>query len=169
MNKLAVNREYFVRHAFVALLMAGLGCWFGYDGFAGYPNSDPAALYESIEGAPPQEGTDLEAFKRQKIQSQIGFMSLCFVASVWIVLGLLASARFRFEWDENGFVAGGRRFSYGDIVSADRSQWAKKQILFLRLGKQVVKLDAWHHRGVKEFEELLGKIENGKTRWEKIP
>ena len=157
MTKLAINREYFVRHAFVAALLIGLGCWFGYDGFVRYPDTAAAALYESIEGAPPTEGIDLDAFKKQKTQSQIGFMALCIAGSAWIALGLLASARFRFEWDESGFVAGGRKYGYGDIRSVDRSKWAKKQIMVLRLENESVKLDAWHHSGVREFEAHLAK------------
>ena len=33
MTVLKLNREFFLRHLGVALLMFGLGCWFGYDGY----------------------------------------------------------------------------------------------------------------------------------------
>jgi hypothetical protein len=38
MTKLKVNPEFFRRHLFVTVLMAGLGAWFAYDGYVKYPS-----------------------------------------------------------------------------------------------------------------------------------
>ena len=148
--------EFFYRHLAVCILMLGMGCWFGYDGFVAYPNTPAAELYEKIEKSKPPEGFQLEPFKRQKIQSQYGFTALCLLASVLIGLNLASVASFRFEFDDSGFVWRGKKFPLSDIKSVDRSQWKKKGIVKLLLvdGSRVT-LDAWHHVGVKEFEKLL--------------
>ena len=86
MKSLKINTEFLYRHLGVCLLMFGLGCWFGYDGFVEYPKTPAAELYEQIEKSKPPEGFALEAFKRQKIKSQYGFSALCLVASVLIGL-----------------------------------------------------------------------------------
>ena len=83
--KLVLNKEYAGRHLFVTLLMVGLCCWFGYDGFIRYPATPAAELYASIEGSePPEQMTDeqLEAFKKQKTQTQYGFTALTFLAAL---------------------------------------------------------------------------------------
>ena len=142
MKRLKLNPEFFYRHLAVCLLMFGMGCWFGYDGF--------------IESSKPPEGFNLDAFKRQKIQSQYGFTALCLLASVLIGLNLASVASFRFEFDDSGFVWRGKKLPISDIKSVDRSQWKKKGIVKLLLadGSRVT-LDAWHHLGVKDFEKLL--------------
>ena len=56
MQRLKLNPEYARRHLFVTLLMVALGCWFGYDGFIGYPATPAAELYKSIEGSDAPEG-----------------------------------------------------------------------------------------------------------------
>ena len=156
MKRLKLNPEFFYRHLAVCLLMFGMGCWFGYDGFVRYPATPAAELYEKIESSKPPEGFNLDAFKRQKIQSQYGFAAACLLASALIALHLASVAAFRFEYDETGFVWRGKRRALADIRSVDRSQWRKKGIAKLALadGGRVT-LDAWHHLGVRDFEKLL--------------
>ena len=159
--KLKLNREYALRHLFVAALMAGLCGWFGYDGFVKYPQTSGHDLYVGIEGAEPAEGFDLEAFKAQKIKAQYGFTAITFAAFLAVALGLAASARLRFEFDEDGFTANGERFAYRDVAKVDDREWERKGIVrfYVRhpaTGAVVpVKLDAWHHVGVKEFHARL--------------
>ena len=156
MKKLTVNKEFFRRHLAVCLLMLGMGCWFGYDGFVAYPSTPAAALYEKIEGSPPPEGYPLEAFKHQKIQSQHGFTAFCLIAAALIGLNLASAAAFRFEYDETGFVWRGKKRQIADIKAVDRSKWKRKGIVTIALDDgERVKLDAWHHVGVKDFEKLL--------------
>lgn len=150
--KLTLNREYATRHLFVTLLMIGLGGWFGYDGFIRYPATPAAELYKSIEGSDAPAGYDLEAFKRQKTKTQYGFTFLSLIVALVVGSRLAASARFRFEFDDEGFVYRGRRHRYEDIKKVDRSLWEKKGILKV----DGITLDSWHHVGVKEFAEKLG-------------
>lgn len=150
--KLTLNGEYAKRHLFVVLLMAGLGCWFGYDGLVAYPAQPAADLYRSIEKSDPREGMDLEAFKRQKIQTQYGFMGLSLLMSAIVGFRLWKASRVDFSFDDQEFVWAGRRYPRTAIVSVDRSRWESKSILVLKLEDgAVVTLDAWHHLGVKEF------------------
>jgi len=146
--KLTLNKEYATRHLFVVALMTGLCCWFGYDGFVRYPATPAAELYESIEGSRPLPTCNLEAFKKQKTQTQYGFTVLSGLAALVVGLGLLKSYRFDFEFDDEGFVYQGKRHAYSDVKTVDRSKWATKGILKV----DGITLDAWHHVGVKEFE-----------------
>lgn len=151
-----LNREFAVRHLFVAVLAAGLCVWFAFDGFVRYPSLSGHDLYVRIERAEPPAGFDLARFKRQKTLSQYGFAVLSLAASLVVGLHLLACARFRFSFDADGFAFRGRRYAYGDVRRADRRAWKKKTILSLVLsdGRRVT-LDAWHYTGVKDFERLL--------------
>lgn len=155
--KLKLNREYAMRHLFVTLLLVALGGYFGYDGLVGYPSKPAADLYEEIEHSKPPETlttADLEAFKQMKVRRQFEFCGLCLVGALVIGLRLLKSARFRFEFDDDGFVFGGRRFAYSEIKQVDRSAWEKKGIVVVN----GIKLDAWHHQGVREFVEKLDAV-----------
>ena len=153
-TKLKLNREFAIRHIGVALLMFGLSCYFGYDGFVGYPSTPAADLYRSIEGSDAPAGFDLAAFKRQKIQSQYGFMALTLLAALIIGGHVWAISRLRFSFDDEGFTCGKRRFAYSDITSVDRSKWATKTIIKVN----GITLDAWHHEGVKAFVERLERL-----------
>ena len=133
--------------------MIGLGGWFGYDGFVGYPATPAAELYKSIEKSDPPEGYDLEAFKKQKIGTQYGFTILAFFMAAVVGSRLLASRRFKFEFDDEGFVYLGRRHPISSIKNIDRSQWEKKGIIKV----DGITLDAWHHLGVKEFVEKIAQ------------
>lgn len=157
--KLTLNKEYAQRHLFVALLMLGLGGWFAYDGLVTYPSMSAAELYRSIEKSdPPAEmsAERLEAFKRQKTQTQYGFALLSLLAGGIIGFRLSKAAKFAFEYDDQGFTVNGKRHTRDEIVEVDRSQWGKKSILKLKLKDSAgVTLDAWHHVGVREFVESL--------------
>lgn len=155
MKRLTLNREFAVRHLGVALLMLGLSGWFGYDGFVRYPATPAAELYRSIEGNDAPAGFDLDAFKRQKTQTQHGFALLALLAALVIAghVGLLA--RFRFEYDDEGFVFRGTRRKFADVKAVDWSQWEKKGIVRV----DGITLDAWHHAGVREVAERLKKEE----------
>ena len=148
MKKFKLNPDFVKRYCFVVLVFAGMGGWFGYDGFVTYPRTEAAALYESIEKAPPppEMGNDkLEAFKRQKINSQYGLSAILLVAAVWVALILYRAWKFNFDPEKAG-----------EILSVDRSKWAKKGILVLtteNCGK--VTLDSFHHLGVTEYEKTL--------------
>ena len=150
--KLKLNKEYAHRHLFVTLLMAGLCCWFGYDGCIRYPAMSAANLYKSIEKQDPPAGANLVTFKAEKIRRQYEFAGIALLVSLVVGLRLLKSARFDFEFDDDGFTCRGRRFARADIDRIDRSQWEKKSILTLRMtdGTKIV-LDGWHHTGVREF------------------
>lgn len=149
--KLKLNGEFAKRHLFVAVLMAGLGCWFGYDGLVAYPSTEAAALYRSIEGSDAPEGFDLEAFKRQKTQTQYGFTVLSLLAAILVGGHLYRESKFSFEYDDDGFVVNGKRHAYADVTSVDIGKWEKKGIFVISGYGFKVKLDAWHHVGVKEF------------------
>ena len=153
MKRLTLNREFAVRHLGVALLMLGLSGWFGYDGFVRYPATPAAELYRSIEGSDAPAGFDLDAFKRQKTQTQHGFSLLALLASLVIAghVGLLA--RFRFDYDDTGFVFRGVRRAFADVKRIDWSQWEKKGIVRV----DGIKLDAWHHAGVRDVVAKLKK------------
>lgn len=157
--KLTLNKEFARRHLFVVVLMAGLGCWFGYDGFVGYPKTDAGDLYKVIEGENAPVGFNLEKFKDQKIKTQYGFTFLSLLAAAVVGVHLLQVSKFAFEFDDDGFVWGGKRYAYGDIKEVDRSQWAKKGIVTISGAGFKVKLDSWHQVGVKEFEAKLPKEE----------
>ena len=153
MKRLTLNREFATRHVGVALLMLGLSCWFGYDGFVRYPATPAADLYRSIEGSDAPAGFNLEAFKTQKTQTQYGFTFLTLLAAVVIGGHVWLLSKFRFEFDDESYVFCGKRVLIKDIKTVDRSKWEKKGIVKV----DGIKLDAWHHAGVKEFEELVRK------------
>lgn len=149
--KLKLNPEYAKRHLFVTLLMAGLCGWFGYDGLVRYPATPAAELYRSIEGSEAPEGFNLEAFKRQKIQTQYGFSLLCALAAVIVGSRLYAAYRLDFEFDETGFVHQGKRRAFAEVKRVNRSQWKKQGIIRV----DGIVLDSWHHLGVEDFVQRL--------------
>lgn len=148
MKKFKLNPDFVKRYVFVALLFAGMGGWFAYDGLVTYPQTDAAALYESIEkSAPPPEMTSakLEAFKAQKIKSQYGLAGALFVAAAWV--GLILFKAWKFDFDPE---------KAGKILSVDRSKWEKKGILVLTTENSgTVTLDSFHHLGVTDYEKTL--------------
>lgn len=151
MKKLTLNREYATRHLFVAILMAGLSCWFGYDGLVRYPATPAAELYRSVEGCDAPEGCDLEAFKDQKTKTQYGFAALSLLASLVVGFRLCRASALDVAFDEEGLVVRGRRRAFADVKKVDWSRWEKKGIVVV----DGLVLDAWHHQGVKELAEGL--------------
>ena len=55
MKRLKLNPEFFYRHLAVCLLMFGMGCWFGYDGFVRCISKDSCGRalreYREVEAA----------------------------------------------------------------------------------------------------------------------
>ena len=151
MTRLRLNPEYAKRHLFVTLLMLALGCWFGYDGFVGYPATPAAELYKSIEKSDAPEGFDLEAFKKQKIGTQYGFTIIAFFVAAVVGSRLMKSKRFEFAYDDEAYVYRGKRHALSSIKNVDRSKWETKGIVKV----DGITLDAWHHLGVREFVEKL--------------
>ena len=151
MKRLRLNPDYLRRHLFAAAVMAALGCWFGYDGAVRYPRMAPDELYRSIEQAEPPAGADLEAFKRQKTNAQLGLALVLLVAAGVVGVRLFLASRMDFAWEGKEFSWRGRRLSVADVAEVDRSRWETKGILKLKLsdGGSVV-LDAWHHLGVRD-------------------
>ena len=160
--KLKINKDFLKRHLFALAVFAVLGCWFGYDAFVRYPSTPARALYASIEKQdPPETMTEaqLESFKAQKASTQRILAILTLGAAAAVGLHLLAVAGFKFSFDDDGFVLGGRRFKWADIGKTDESKWELKRILVISGAGWSAKLDAWHHDGVKEFREAMkGKV-----------
>lgn len=158
-----LNREFAVRYLFVALLMLGLGGWFGYDGFVRYPSLPAATLYADCHGGEaPVSAEAAEKFRATAIPRQKQFMALSLLASFLVGACLVRAVRFRFSWDETGFAVGDRRYTFAEIVAVETKRWEKKGILVLRLPAGAVTLDAWHHAGVEAFRARLkaeGKID----------
>jgi len=138
---LSLNREFLLRHLFVAAVMAAMGGWFGYDGFVNYPRQGDEFFEE-------------RHLKRENaISRQKEFMVLAFLASAAILIHLGKVAAFRFEFDDEGFTFRGVRRKFEDVAKVDRRLWEKKGIIVV----DGIKLDAWHHVGVKDFVAKLGE------------
>ena len=161
MRRFTLNREYLVRHLGVALLMAGLGCWFVFDGAVTYPKMDAVEFCEkhhkSLEN-PEREKT--EAIKRQ-----YQFASLAFIAALAIGCHLLKVRGESLAWDGDrmvGSLTGGKDALFRDVKRLDSRNWDKKGILvaFMDDGRRIT-LDAWHHPEAKELATVLMKGENG--------
>ena len=159
-KNLKLNREFVSRYLFVALLMLGLGGWFGYDGFVKYPAMSAAELYASCHGGEEAPSEEVAVhFRTTAIPRQKQFMALSLLASFLVGACLVRAARFRFSYGENGFSFGGAKCGYGDIARVDLSRWEKKGILKVHTaGAGVVTLDAWHHKGVDDFHALLKEL-----------
>ena len=139
MTQLKVNPEFFRRHLAVALLLFGMGCWFGYDGYVKYPAQDEAYFAER----------HLE--RENAIRRQREFMILALLASAAVGFHLWRVCAFRFAFTDESFTFGGVTRRLADIESVDRSAWEKKRIVKV----DGITLDAWHHLGVREFVERL--------------
>ena len=155
MKKFTLNREFFVRHLGVTLLMAGLGCWFVFDGAVTYPKMDAVEFCEkhhkSLEN-PEREKT--EAIKRQ-----YQFASIAFIAALAIGCHLLKVRGESLAWDDEkmiGSLTFGKEARFADIKDVDRRLWDKKDILYVTMndGRRIT-LDAWHHPEAKELVEKL--------------
>ena len=160
--KLKLNREFATRHLFVAVLLAGMGGWFAYDGYVTYPSMTPEALYEQIEHSPAPSREAAEKVYSNAIPRQKQFMCLCFVGAAIVGLGVLRASRFSFAYREHGFSHNRRRYRIDDVAKVDVSQWKKKGILRIVTSDGArITLDGWHHKGVDGFYEILrdaGKV-----------
>lgn len=139
--KLTLNREYAVRHLGVAALFAGLAGWFLYDAVFVYP-------YLPADGA-----------HHTTVEFQYSFAALLATAAFCIAFRVWANRKRVVEWDDEklwGPGAGDVETPFSEIVGVEDAQWARKGIIvFLVKDGRRIKLDAWHHAGVKE---LVAKI-----------
>ena len=158
--KLKLNREFAVRHLFVTVLLAAMGCWFAYDGYVTYPSMTPEALYEKIEHSQPPSHEAAVKVYENAIPRQKQFMGLCLLGSLIVGLGVFRAWRFDFEYDDAGFTWNGRRMAFADIKSVDDSQWKNKGILKLNTPFGRITLDAWHNTGVDAFRAKLSPEES---------
>lgn len=151
MKKFTLNKEYLVRHLGVAILMAGLGCWFVYDGAVVYPKMNAAEFCEKHHKS--LENPEQELVKAIKRQYQ--FASISFIAALAIACGLLKVRGQTLAWDDEkmcGTLTGGKPAFFKDVAGTDKSQWDKKGILVVEMNDgRKVKLDTWHHAGAKEL------------------
>ena len=153
MKAFTLNREFFVRHLGVTLLMAGLGCWFVYDGAVAYPKMDAVAFCE-------KHHKSLENPEREKanaIVRQYQFASLAFIAALAIGCHLLKVRGESLMWDDEkmlGSLTSGKEARFSDVKEVDRRLWGKKGILRVTMndGRKIT-LDSWHHSEAKELAE----------------
>lgn len=153
MKRFTLNREFLVRHAGVALLMFGLGCWFVFDGAVTYPAMDAVAFCEKYHK--PLENAEQE--KANAIGRQYQFASLAFIAALAIGCHLLKVGKETLAWDDEkmiGSLTYGRDAFFRDVKDVDRRLWGRKGILRVVMsdGRRIT-LDAWHHPEAKELAE----------------
>ena len=144
------------RHLGVAALMAGLCCWFAYDGAVAYPQKDESYFVE-LHHADPERGPEL---KKASIERQFQFAGIAALAALVIAGGVLRVKLQTLEWDDSqmcGSLTGGRPLAFSDVAEADASKWEKKGIAVLKAkdGRRVV-LDTWHHSGARELAARFG-------------
>lgn len=155
MRKFTLNREFFIRHLGVTILMSGLGCWFVYDGSVVYPKMDAVEFCEKHH----KNEENAEREKADAIKRQYQFASLAFIAALAIGCHLLKVGKETLSWDDekmNGTLTMGRDAFFKDVREVDRRLWGKKGILRVTMndGRKIT-LDSWHHLEVKE---LVGKF-----------
>jgi len=135
--KLTLNREYATRHLGVAALFLGLAGWFLYDAVFVYPNL-------------PADGEH-----HTTVEFQYSFAALLAFAAIVIAGRVWANWRTRIvEWDETRMWGPGvgAPLAFSEIVGVEDARWEKKGIIvFLARDGRRVKLDAWHHAGVREL------------------
>lgn len=135
--KIALNREYAMRHLGVTGLFSGLACWFLYDAVFVYPNL-------------PNDGTH-----HTTVEFQYSFAALLALAAIVIGFRVWLNAKATLEWDDEkmwGTKTLNTPLLFADVAKVDDSRWRKKGILVLHAkdGRRVT-LDAWHHTGVNEL------------------
>jgi len=156
--KLALNREYALRHLGVAALMAALCGWFVYDGAIAYP-----AMSDEDFKAEILHNLEYENFPKKRKETtdrQFQFAGIVGLAALVIAGGVWNAKRKTLEWNDaamNGTLTLGRPLPFQDVADIDKSRWDKKGILVVHAkdGRKVT-LDAWHHTGVKELAAKLG-------------
>lgn len=133
--KLTLNREYALRHLGAAALFAGLAGWFLYDAVFVYPHL-------------PADGAH-----HTTVEFQYTFAALLAAAAAVVALRVWANRRRVVEWDDEkmwGPGTGNVETPFTDVAGVEDAQWARKGIIVLvtKDGRRI-KLDAWHHAGVK--------------------
>ena len=156
--KIALNREYAIRHLGVAALMAALCAWFLYDGAISYP-----AMSDEDFKAKILHNLEYENFPQKRKETtnrQFQFAGIAGLAALIIAGGVLRVKRQTLEWNDDsmcGSLTGGQTLAFTDIAEIDKSLWEKKGILtVLAKDGRKIPLDAWHHTGVKEIAAKLG-------------
>ena len=156
--KLRLNREFALRHIGVAVLFAGLCCWFLYDGAVAYPKMDDAVFSEQILHG--RQG-DFAKLKGEAISRQFQFAGICGIAALLIAAGVGRCRMQTLEWDDErmcGSLTGGKPLAFADVRGVDDRRWAKKGILtiFAADGRRFT-LDTWHHDGARALAEKILK------------
>ena len=154
-KRFTLNREFLVRHLGVTLLMAGLGCWFVYDGAVTYPEMDAVAFCERHH----KSLDNPEREKADAIRRQYQFASLAFIAALAIGCHLLKVRNETLEWDDekmSGSLTFGKEARFADVKDVDSRMWEKKGIVVVTIddGRKIT-LDTWHH---PEAKELIGRF-----------
>ena len=153
MKSFTLNKEFFLRHLGVTLLMAALGCWFFYDGSVVYPKMNAVEFCEkhhkNVENAQQE--------KAKAIERQYQFATLAFIAALAIGCHLLKVRKETLSWDDEKMVGSltlGRDACFKDVKEVDRRLWGKKGILRVVMsdGRKIT-LDSWHHTEAKELAE----------------
>ena len=138
---LTLNREYAARHLGVAALFTALAGWFLHDAIFVYPNL-------------PADGTH-----HTTVEFQYSFAALLGIAAIVIAVRVWANWKFKLEWDDEkvwGPSLGTAPLAFVDIAGVEDGQWERKGIIvFLAKDGRRLRLDSWHHAGVKE---LVGRI-----------
>ena len=100
MKRFTLNREFLVRHLGVTLLMAGLGCWFVFDGAVTYPKMDAVEFCEKHHKS--LENPERE--KAEAIKRQYQFASIAFIAALAIGCHLLKVRGESLTWDDEKMI-----------------------------------------------------------------
>lgn len=159
--KLALNREFAVRHLGVAALFLGLCCWFLYDGLVTYPKMDDATFSEQILHGRDRQG-GFERLKQEAISRQYQFSGICGIVALLIAAGVGRCRLQTLEWDDAqmcGSLTGGKPLAFSDVSGIDDRRWTKKGILvvYANDGRRFT-LDSWHHVGARELaEKIMGR------------
>lgn len=142
------QRSYLMRYLVLAAVCLGLGVWFAYDGFIGYPQQlEYAEAYAEIQKLPSREieqrWTELTAEKgwpsklpsksAEEIQSDIYgqyfWSALSFLVGIPALLLVIRSRGTWVEPTETGLTTSwGQSMNYVDVQSLNKRKWAKKGI-----------------------------------------
>ena len=148
--KIALNREYAIRHLGVAALFFGLSLWFLYDAIFVYP-------YQIDDGT-----------HHTTVEFQYTSAALLALFAFVVAFRVFLNWKRTLEWDDAQMVGTATLrvpLRFDAIDHLDTSKGEKKQILtvFAKDGRRVT-LDAWHHSGARELaEKLIAKFDRGES------
>lgn len=148
--KIALNREYAVRHLGVAALFFGLSLYFLYDAIFVYPYL-------------PEDGAH-----HTTVEFQYTSAALLALFAFVVAFRVFLNWKRTLEWDDAQMVGSatlGVPLRFDAIDRLDTSKWEKKQILtaFAKDGRRVT-LDAWHHSGARALaEKLIARFDRCET------